>query len=126
MICLDDLVPQSHLYRKLKKLISFTRIMKKIKLKPADIGALGYGKERLVLCRRILQTMKPHGRFWCGRVTVNADRSLVFRFIDGEQFTIELPFYTPHHWTDFSERTVKRKRKPRKPKMKPSDKNETF
>lgn len=50
MISLDDLVPQSHPYRKLKKLINFERIMKKLKLKSADTGANGYGKERLTLC----------------------------------------------------------------------------
>lgn len=50
MVSLDDLVPQNHPYRKMKKLINFERIMKKLKLKTADCGATGYGKERLVLC----------------------------------------------------------------------------
>jgi len=50
MICLDNLVPQNHPYRKLKKLLDFDRIVKKLKLKTADTGACGYGRERLVLC----------------------------------------------------------------------------
>lgn len=50
MVHLDDLVPQNHPYRKMKKLLNFDRIMKKLKLKAADCGAPGYGKERLVLC----------------------------------------------------------------------------
>lgn len=57
MICLDDLVPQDHPYRKLKKLLNFERIMKKLKLKTADTGAHGYGKERLTLCL-LLQFME--------------------------------------------------------------------
>lgn len=50
MICLDNLIPQNHPYRKQKKLLDFERIVKKLKLKTADTGAYGYGKERLVLC----------------------------------------------------------------------------
>ena len=48
MVSLEDLVAKDHPYRKLKKLLNFTRIIRKLNLKQAGVGATGYGKERLV------------------------------------------------------------------------------
>ncbi len=50
MVCLEDLVAKDHPYRKLKKLLDFKRIIRKLKLEQAGVGATGYGKERLVYC----------------------------------------------------------------------------
>jgi IS5 family transposase len=57
MVSVEQLIPQKHTYRKLKALLDFTRITKSVKLKESEVGAAGYGKQRLVLCL-ILQFME--------------------------------------------------------------------
>jgi len=57
MVSLDQLVPANHTYRSLKKLLNFTLITKSVKVKTCDLGANGYGKERLIMCL-ILQFME--------------------------------------------------------------------
>lgn len=57
MVSVEQLVPQTHTYRRLKKLLNFDRITKAVKVKEYDVGADGYGKERLTMCL-ILQFME--------------------------------------------------------------------
>jgi len=57
MVSVDLLVPESHAYRRLKKLLDFNRITKSAKVKEYNLGTDGYGKERLVRCL-ILQFME--------------------------------------------------------------------
>lgn len=57
MVSVEQLVPEKHTYRKLKKLLDFQRIAKCVKVKTYNLGADGYGKQRLVMCL-ILQFME--------------------------------------------------------------------
>lgn len=57
MVSVEELVPEKHTYRKLKKLLDFERIAKCVKMKTYNLGADGYGKLRLVMCL-ILQFME--------------------------------------------------------------------
>lgn len=57
MVSVEMLMPKNHTYRKLKGLLDFDRIVKIVKLKIADVGAIGFGRERLILCM-ILQFME--------------------------------------------------------------------
>lgn len=57
MVSVEQLVPEKHTYRRLKKLLNFERIGKEVKLKNHDMGAVGFGKVRLVMCL-ILQFME--------------------------------------------------------------------
>jgi IS5 family transposase len=57
MVSVEQLVPKKHTYRKLKNLLEFDRITKSEKVKICDLGAIGFGKPRLVLCL-ILQFME--------------------------------------------------------------------
>lgn len=57
IVSVEQLVPETHTYRKLKKLLDFNRIVKSVKIKSHDFGANGYGKLRLIMCL-ILQFME--------------------------------------------------------------------
>ena len=57
MVSVEQLVPEKHNYRRLKSLLDFDRITKIVKIKINDVGAIGYGKTRLILCL-ILQFME--------------------------------------------------------------------
>jgi IS5 family transposase len=57
MVSIEQLVPEQHTYRRLKKLLDFDRITKAAKAKEYELGADGYGKQRLVTCL-ILQFME--------------------------------------------------------------------
>jgi IS5 family transposase len=57
MVSVDQLVPEKHTYRKLKKLLDFTHIAKSVKVKENEVGATGFGKLRLIMCL-ILQFME--------------------------------------------------------------------
>jgi IS5 family transposase len=57
MVNIDQLVPEKHVYRQLKKQLDFVRIAKSVKIKENDVGATGFGKSRLVMCL-ILQFME--------------------------------------------------------------------
>jgi IS5 family transposase len=57
MVNLDQLIPQNHVYRKLKKLLDFNKIAKSAKVKESNLGANGFGAIRLVMCL-ILQFME--------------------------------------------------------------------
>lgn len=57
MVSVDQLVPTSHTYRKLKELLDFNSIAKSVKVPASKLGAHGFGKERLVICL-ILQFME--------------------------------------------------------------------
>jgi IS5 family transposase len=57
MVNLEQLVPDNHTYRKLKKHLDFVRITKSVKIMESDVGAIGFGKLRLVTCL-ILQFME--------------------------------------------------------------------
>jgi transposase len=57
MVSVEQLVPQKHTYRKLKKLLDFDRIAKSVEVKTSELGAIGFGKLRLVMCL-ILQFME--------------------------------------------------------------------
>lgn len=57
MVSVEQLVPEKHSYRRLKKLLDFDRIVKAVKLPASDMGAIGYGRRRLILCL-ILQFME--------------------------------------------------------------------
>ena len=57
IVSVEQLVPVQHTYRKLKKLLNFERIVKSVEVKTAELGAIGFGKQRLVMCL-ILQFME--------------------------------------------------------------------
>jgi IS5 family transposase len=57
MVSVEQLVPETHTYRKLKKLLDFDRIAKSVKVKTSELGATGFGKIRLIMCL-ILQFME--------------------------------------------------------------------
>ena len=57
MVSLDELVSKTHIYRKLKELLDFERIVKSVQFKESEFGAVGFGKKRLVMCL-ILQFME--------------------------------------------------------------------
>lgn len=57
MVNIDQLVPQNHTYRKLRKQLDFNRIAKSVKVQENELGAVGFGKTRLVICL-ILQFME--------------------------------------------------------------------
>ena len=57
MVSVEQLVPENHTYRKLKKLLDFDRIAKSVKVKTYELGADGFGKLRLIMCL-ILQFME--------------------------------------------------------------------
>jgi IS5 family transposase len=57
MVSVEQLVPAKHTYRKLKELLNFARIARAVKVKTAELGAIGFGKERLIMCL-ILQFME--------------------------------------------------------------------
>ena len=57
MVSVEQIMPESHNYRKLKTLLKFTSIVRAAKVKDSDMGANGFGRERLVLCL-ILQFME--------------------------------------------------------------------
>jgi IS5 family transposase len=61
MVNIDNLIPQEHTYRILKKLIDFDRIVKSIRLPETEskAGAEGYGTDRLTMCL-ILQFMEDN------------------------------------------------------------------
>lgn len=57
MVSIEQIMPEGHTYRKLKKLLNFEKIIKTVKVKEHEIGAIGFGKERLVMSL-ILQFME--------------------------------------------------------------------
>ena len=57
MVSVDQLVPEKHTYRKLKKVLDFEKITRAVKIKEAKQGANGFGKGRLIMCL-ILQFME--------------------------------------------------------------------
>jgi IS5 family transposase len=57
MVSVEQLVPEKHTYRKLKRMLDFDRIAKSVKMKTFELGAIGFGKIRLVMCL-ILQFME--------------------------------------------------------------------
>ena len=57
MVSVEQLVGEKHTYRKLKKLLDFERIAKSVEVKTSKLGAIGFGKLRLVMCL-ILQFME--------------------------------------------------------------------
>jgi len=50
MVSVDDLVPATHPYKKLKELMDFDRIIKAVKVDISEFGATGFTVPRLVLC----------------------------------------------------------------------------
>ena len=57
MVSVDQLVPQNHTYRKLKKLLDFHKISKVVQATESEVGANSFGKLRLVMCL-LLQFME--------------------------------------------------------------------
>ena len=57
MVSVEQLVPEKHSYRKLKKLLNFEQIAKSVKVKSFEVGEEGFGKARLSMCL-ILQFME--------------------------------------------------------------------
>lgn len=57
MVMLDNLVRKDHPYRRLKSLLDFDRMQRSVKVEKSELGANGYGKQRLVMCL-ILQFME--------------------------------------------------------------------
>ena len=50
MICLEELVPDNHIYRKFKELWNFSEIEKEMSKMEANSDHKGYGAFRLFLC----------------------------------------------------------------------------
>ncbi len=90
MVSLEDLVAKDHPYRKLKKLLNFNRIIRKLKLKQAGVGATGYGKERLVYCL-LLQFMENLSDRECERYL---RENTAGKWFAGFSLTEETPDYS--------------------------------
>ena len=50
MVNVDSLVSLKHPYRKLKEALDFDKLIKTIKVKESDVGAIGYTIARLIMC----------------------------------------------------------------------------
>jgi IS5 family transposase len=57
MVSVEQLLPENHTYRRLKELLDFQRITKSVRVKESEVGAPGFGKQRLIMCL-ILQFME--------------------------------------------------------------------
>lgn len=57
MVSLEQLVPEKHTYRRLKSLLQFPSIVRAVKVPESEVGAIGFGRIRLILCL-ILQFME--------------------------------------------------------------------
>jgi xanthine dehydrogenase molybdopterin-binding subunit B len=57
MVSVEQIMPENHNYRRLKKLLNFTSIVREAKVRDTQLGAFGFGRERLILCL-ILQFME--------------------------------------------------------------------
>ena len=57
IVSLEQLVPKKHSYRSLKEMLDFKRLVKSVSIKKNSFGAIGFGKERLLMCL-ILQFME--------------------------------------------------------------------
>lgn len=57
MVSVEQLVPEKHTYRRLKALLNFDRIVKSVNLPIKEVGAIGFGRSRLIMCL-ILQFME--------------------------------------------------------------------
>jgi len=57
MVSVEQLVPEKHTYRRLKKMLDFDRIVRAVNVKESELGATGFGRDRLILCM-ILQFME--------------------------------------------------------------------
>jgi IS5 family transposase len=57
MVSVEQLVPEKHTYRRLKKLLQFASIVRAVKVKESEFGANGFSRVRLILCL-ILQFME--------------------------------------------------------------------
>lgn len=57
MVSVEQLVPESHTYRRLKRLLDFGRIVKAVRVKTSEVGATGFGRTRLIMCL-LLQFME--------------------------------------------------------------------
>ena len=57
MISLENLVPENHVYRKIKELVNFSKMLKNLKDIEKEEGAKGYGIDRLFFCL-LLQFME--------------------------------------------------------------------
>ena len=50
MVSIDQLVPEKHAYRAMKKALNFEKIAKNVKLEKSETGATGYTIIRLIMC----------------------------------------------------------------------------
>ena len=57
MVSVEQLMPVTHTYRKLKSLLDFDCIVKAVRIKISEVGAIGFGRTRLILCL-LLQFME--------------------------------------------------------------------
>lgn len=57
MVSVEQLVPEKHTYRRLKKLLKFPSIARAARVTDSIVGAFGFGRIRLILCL-ILQFME--------------------------------------------------------------------
>jgi len=57
MVSVEQLVPEKHTYRRLKKMLDFDCIVRAVNVKESELGATGFGRDRLILCM-ILQFME--------------------------------------------------------------------
>ncbi len=57
MVSVGQLVSEKHPYRRLKEILDFDRIVKAVKVPVSEVGAVGFGRSRLVMCL-ILQFME--------------------------------------------------------------------
>jgi len=57
MVSLEQLVPQDHVYRRLKNLLRFSNIVHAARVREASVGAIGFTIPRLIMCL-ILQFME--------------------------------------------------------------------
>jgi IS5 family transposase len=57
MVSIEQLIPKNHAYRAMKDLLDFNRIADSVNVKESETGAIGFTKNRLILCL-ILQFME--------------------------------------------------------------------
>ena len=84
MVSVDQLVPQTHTYRKLKKLLDFNKISQSAQIKVSEIGANGFGKSRLIMCLllQFMEDLSDRGVLNFQQFYVQTRKTLMHSYLD--------------------------------------------
>ena len=84
MVSVDQLVPQTHTYRKLKELLDFNKISQSAQIKVSEIGANGFGKSRLIMCLllQFMEDLSDRGVLNFQQFYVQTRKTLMHSYLD--------------------------------------------